>query len=452
LVSGKEISMLLSTVLVIAALPTVWIVDQANGPGTHFTDLPAAVAAAQSGDTILVRAGVYTTFSVSGKALTIRGAGTNVTRVEIANANPASPATAIDSVPAGESFFVGGITFQCYLPGGQPPAGPPSLAALSVSGVTSRVVLSNVAAFGSPINVVGGRGLAIGPGSEVHAYECVFWGGSSGHPIFSGPRGGSGVGVTNGIFAASRCTIKGGNGGGLYGSAANPNRGGSGVEVAGAVASLNRCFVEGGGGISISPPDGAAGGAGIEIPQPAFVRVSGVLGDTVIGGGCAVTANAGPAINADASATVFVHDFVWLFSGNQGGTVTTGPVVTGLPQMPTVSVSGAENAAGELDPDKPTTVTVEGFIPAAQFILALDTRSELSLPFAPWGLGEPLVPIPPAAYFIGSLDALGTWSTTGVAAAIPSLTGVPLRLQAGVWDPLSGQIRLSGGEVVLFRN
>ena len=73
------------------ALPTIWIVDAANGPGTSFTDLPPAIAAAQSGDTIIVRAGpAYTLFSVSGKALTIRGAGPTMTYVNLAGSNPAS--------------------------------------------------------------------------------------------------------------------------------------------------------------------------------------------------------------------------------------------------------------------------------------------------------------------------------------------------------------------------
>jgi hypothetical protein len=35
----------------------VWIVDQNNGPGTHFTDLQRAVSAAADGDLIRVRSG-----------------------------------------------------------------------------------------------------------------------------------------------------------------------------------------------------------------------------------------------------------------------------------------------------------------------------------------------------------------------------------------------------------
>lgn len=43
------------------------------GPGVDFTDLPAAVAAAADGDLILVEDGVYSPFTVAGKALAIVG-------------------------------------------------------------------------------------------------------------------------------------------------------------------------------------------------------------------------------------------------------------------------------------------------------------------------------------------------------------------------------------------
>ena len=56
-------------------LQSTWLVDANNPPGTNFTDLPPAVAAAQSGDVIRVRAGSYSGFAVAGKSLTIRGDG-----------------------------------------------------------------------------------------------------------------------------------------------------------------------------------------------------------------------------------------------------------------------------------------------------------------------------------------------------------------------------------------
>jgi hypothetical protein len=65
-----------------------WIVDQANGAGAHFTDIPPAVAAAADGDTILIRSGSYSGFA-TGKALTVLGEGAVAIRGTVA-----PPATA----------------------------------------------------------------------------------------------------------------------------------------------------------------------------------------------------------------------------------------------------------------------------------------------------------------------------------------------------------------------
>ena len=53
----------------------VFVVDAAGGAGSHFTDLPAAVAAVPNGATLRVRAGNYTGFVIDGKGLTIVGEG-----------------------------------------------------------------------------------------------------------------------------------------------------------------------------------------------------------------------------------------------------------------------------------------------------------------------------------------------------------------------------------------
>lgn len=51
-----------------------WIVDAANGAGTDFTNLPPAVAAASDGDSIIMRAGSYTSANLN-KTLTVLGQG-----------------------------------------------------------------------------------------------------------------------------------------------------------------------------------------------------------------------------------------------------------------------------------------------------------------------------------------------------------------------------------------
>jgi hypothetical protein len=81
-----------------------WIVDASNGPGTHFTDLPPAVAAAADGDVLVVRAGQYAGFRTS-KALRVLGAsGATVV------AAPGQPALEVNGLPAGRTFALNGVT------------------------------------------------------------------------------------------------------------------------------------------------------------------------------------------------------------------------------------------------------------------------------------------------------------------------------------------------------
>jgi len=70
------LGLLLATVAVPSALcAQTFIVDAANGPGTNFTSLPAAVAAAPDGATLLVLPGTYAGFTMTGKGLTVLGTG-----------------------------------------------------------------------------------------------------------------------------------------------------------------------------------------------------------------------------------------------------------------------------------------------------------------------------------------------------------------------------------------
>lgn len=55
-----------------ASAQSTWIVDASNGPGTHFLDLPPALAKAVDNDIILVRPGVYTADATS-KGLKVIG-------------------------------------------------------------------------------------------------------------------------------------------------------------------------------------------------------------------------------------------------------------------------------------------------------------------------------------------------------------------------------------------
>lgn len=53
----------------------LWIVDDDAGPGAQFTTIQAAIDAANDGDSILIREGIYSGFTIAGKSLELMGAG-----------------------------------------------------------------------------------------------------------------------------------------------------------------------------------------------------------------------------------------------------------------------------------------------------------------------------------------------------------------------------------------
>lgn len=77
-----------------------FVVDAANGPGTNFTDIAAAVAAVPDGARLLVRSGSYGAFALDGKGMTILadagtiGLGVMVTGlISVRNTSATQPVT-----------------------------------------------------------------------------------------------------------------------------------------------------------------------------------------------------------------------------------------------------------------------------------------------------------------------------------------------------------------------
>lgn len=97
------------------AAQAVFVVDGLNRPGTHFTDLPAAEAAAQSGDTILLRCdgGIYTAVATQ-KALTITGDASGIALMA-----STGPGFAISGIPAGRDFVLQNVELAAF--GGSTP-------------------------------------------------------------------------------------------------------------------------------------------------------------------------------------------------------------------------------------------------------------------------------------------------------------------------------------------
>lgn len=85
------------------AQPATWVIDVANGPGADFTDLPTAVAAAVTGDTLVVRPGTYTGFETN-QGLTILGEPQGFQNVRILIAPGATHTIRVHGLLAGAAF------------------------------------------------------------------------------------------------------------------------------------------------------------------------------------------------------------------------------------------------------------------------------------------------------------------------------------------------------------
>ena len=97
--------MLLAPLLVCSALgQRLWIVDANNGPGTDFTDLAPALAAANPGDTIMTRWGAFQYPITITKGITI------ISDVDLRN-SLGSPVT-IMNIPAGQSVTIAAMSMQ----------------------------------------------------------------------------------------------------------------------------------------------------------------------------------------------------------------------------------------------------------------------------------------------------------------------------------------------------
>jgi hypothetical protein len=407
---------LVFTVLV----PTIWIVDAANGPGTSFTDLPPAIAAAATGDTILVRAGSYSAFNVAGKALTIRGAGMSSTFVNLPSP-PGSPSEQglIDTVPAGAVFYVSGMVFAA------PPATLPGAVACVRVGGSSTAVFADVAIVGA-----GSIGLFVHGGATVHASRCSMAGG----------LGGAGVQLVGGSKLAAEASIFAGGTGNF---AAFNSNGGAGLHVQNGTATLARSSAFGGSAL-------AFGGHGIIVGPASGLRVAGTSADVIQGGATASTLP-GRAITADIAGSAIVHGNVTLLAGGPGNSVTAG-VTTGAVPLPYLAITGTTTPGGELLAAQPVTVTFDGAIASAPFACIVDLVPTFSTAFAPLALGELLVPFPAVIPFQGTLDSAGMFQLVVTPAAIvPGLLGIPLHLQFGVVDGVAGQVRLSNCHVRIFQ-
>lgn len=434
----------------LAAAQTTWIVDDSGGPGVHFTSLPAAVAAAASGDTLLVAAGTYQAFHVANKALTILGAGaTGPMATLIASPVPSgsqgTAAVRVATPPAGTTFRMAGLAIT--------PSAPLSTHTVQLSlvggGGSGNVVLTDVECRGGASGVAG---LSV-DGIEVHASRCLFFAGTS----LLGGAGASVVG--NGVLVADASWFRGGTGSqsGLVYLAI----GGSGLSVMGARAWLFRSRLEGGDAVNTTGLGPTGAGAGLACDGNSVARVYGSAGDAIVGGSATSTSwnpgAGGPGIVCQSGGSISLCGPVTVMGGTaspgSSGPAASGPgAVVSLPSRPVTSVQGSSTSASDIDFDggQPVTLSLQGG-PGQLAILFLCTMPTLLQ--LPGVSDDPLLVDPTAlVVFGGALDSNGAYSFAFTPATqAPILLDVPLHFQGCVFDAASGLWLGSNAEIRRIR-
>lgn len=398
-------------------LPTNWIVDAANGPGTDFTNLPAAIAAASSGDTIFVRAGAYSGVVISGKALSIRGAGAGTTIV-----GPSS----VNGTPPGASTVISGLTL-----GG---AGN----GLAVAGA-ANVLLLECTVTGGAAPTDGHHGLLVTGPAQVAGVGCTLRGGDAlapGSPFIFTSTGGAGVSVSQGgRFAADRCVLRGGDN--LSTTSAITRAGGPGLLCFAANARLDGCQTTGGNGIT-------SGGNAVNCLAEGLVRLAGTAPSSASGGLDGNSAQALTLHAYQANLGIVVHQGVSV-SGSSAG-----PLLLGAPELPRLAVAGTMLPSGETDSTQLVTVTLAGLLPLEPFWLLVGLRPLYTPEFPPLA-GDLLIDLGTAGWLPGVLDGSGQFQFAFVPDQLfGSGLPFPILLQSVVLDSVAGALRLSNVDARLY--
>jgi hypothetical protein len=401
--------MLFPVLLTAAAVvggPTIWIVDDDAGPGVDFADLPAAIAAAADGDTLVVFPGAYSGFALNGKALRVVAADTFVG----AGVGPSS----VSGQNVSE-VFLQGLTFV---------AGP---------GSPAFVVSGGARAFLADCNLFGGvatEALRV-DGAEAHVGRTVCFGG----PALG--AAGPGVRVVNGGLCAFDAAVVVGGEGLSAGFAAGS--GGHALLVDGGTATAGRSSFFGG-GVPILFGVSATAGDGVRVTN-GFARLAGDGNDVVAGGSAYgvvigfVATTPGTGVRTIGPGAATVHGGV-LVLGGEGVVAGAGATTLGLGvnppgvALPRLDVYGDATATGFMTvlleqgpPFAPFAVLMShaaGFPTVTGFPLAGDLQLDLAQTF-------------PA--FFGTLDATGAFTMGGPFGAVYLfLVGIPLHMQVGVFD------------------
>lgn len=422
---------MLQPLLLALACPTapfsdVHVVDDDGGAGVDFVDLPAAIQAAAEGDTLLVRDGQYSAFTVNGKSLQILADTDQAPQVD----------------------------------------GTASVRALASN---QRVVLRGLST-GTP----DGAGLSLlANAGSVWIEDCSFLGSVGFNDGFFQPEaltGAPGASVeTSAQVVFARCALTGGDGADIFAFFADAvGPGGIGLTSVGSEVVLFDCTATGGeGGSDFDPTEfptaGAPGGAGLRLESGTLIAGGGLLEGgrggaadrQFIGEGltfCSNGGSGGPGAQVDAGT---LRHYDALFAGGPGGPADALTILAGCGSGPNGAdlavLGGAEElldgqAKALIVPSPFATLTnqvlrYEGEAGDSAFLLLSSTGSTLLLPPLQGAL---LTGTAPFVLFAGVVPASGVLEQTLNLSSVPGGGQSAAFLTQGAFLELDGDIQLGG--------
>jgi hypothetical protein len=311
------------------AYSNTWIVDDDGGVGVQFTELQPAIDVAVPGDVILVRAGVYSPFTLYRGVVVIGEPGVRVTGLVSISLVPAGQRAALvefDVEQLGVDRCLGRVVLEDVRSDGpfvvraspdvrardlaaRPTSSDP-LDAVTVDGARLELVDAVAQASGTTLALPGGAGLYANGAARAHVVAGSFAAGAGGlaaAPFDIAPNGGPGAAIELGslVIATGGANFTGGAGGtnpAQPSTCAYDGFGGYGAEGLGALT-LSASTVLGGSydqslhcsGIS-SAPSFAPGLSvtTVSVPEPTL----GVSGPTFAGTTVALTLTGEPGSSA----------------------------------------------------------------------------------------------------------------------------------------------------------
>jgi hypothetical protein len=384
-----------------------WIVDVANPPGTDFTDLPPAIAAAVEGDRVLVRTGLYTGFR-TGKSLTILGDGTVRVRIPVDSLSLAE----IVGLPAGATFAIENVGFE-------PAGGNALFGGLRLTDNAGRVHFEEVRVESVMTSLQVGAALVIQRCAQV----TIGGGRLAGFP---------GLLTTDSVVSLNGVDVVGGSA--CSGSLCASRFPSSGISLTRGFLLLSGTNVQGGNGVQSL--------FFMHQPKPAITAVGGTLrvtGDatTTIAAGQLIGGNPTPAIAANGSA-IWVDPTPSIRSA-QGGPLVDGPATIVVERLASLSATGAPPGG---------TAFVELVSPSGDaFLVAASRPADLS--WLPWGaLFVDSAVLAPVA--VGTQGPTERFPFSIPVPGVPALTGAAVAFQAVSVAAATGSFQLSNPAVVVL--